>query len=44
MDKQFGETPTDISEVAKIMGYKPLNEELDIDEKDEDEEDEAAEE
>ena len=39
MDKQFGETPTDISEVAKIMGYKPLNEELDVDEKDDDEED-----
>ena len=36
MHKQFGETPTDISEVAKIMGYKPLDEELDVDEKEDD--------
>jgi hypothetical protein len=43
MHKQFGETPTDISEVATIMGYKPFNESLDVDEKDpEDLEDETA--
>jgi hypothetical protein len=32
MHKEFGETPTELSEVAAIMGYKPLNEDLDVDE------------
>ena len=47
MTTRFGESPIDPDEVAKIMGYKPTNEELDVDEKDDDDIDddiEAAEE
>ena len=45
MTTRFGESPIDPDEVAKIMGYKPTNEELDVDEKEDGiEEDEVIEE
>jgi hypothetical protein len=45
MTARFGESPIDPNEVAKVMGYKPYNEPLDVDEKEVDDlEDEALEE
>jgi hypothetical protein len=45
MTARLGESPIDPNEVAKVMGYKPYNEPLDVDEKEVDDlEDEALEE